>query len=346
MSSDQAHILGELPGVADWRGPELKASGGWLRSFDAVHLNEIDAALAGLAEKNIAGCDFSQEDFTLPEFSRVIADVLEELENGIGLLSFRGFPVEKYSENQLRQIFWGIGLYFGEARQMNAGGTTLGDVRDEADKDISALEHRRGYKNNGWLNWHSDPADLVVLFCLGRAETGGESRIVSSLALHNEIARTRPDLLEALYQPMPWSWNGRQKQGQNPYCDFPVFGSEHNKLASIYSRQRYMQLSESDKTPPLNSLQKEALDYLAKLADDERFRLTINVQPGDLQLFNSYVTYHSRTAFEDSEQSGNVRHLLRLWLSVKNSRQLPTSFKVVMKDYRAGALRGGYATPD
>lgn len=37
---------------------------------------------------------------------------------------------------------------------------------------------------------------MVALLCLRRAKTGGLSRLVSSMAVHNVTAERRPDLLE------------------------------------------------------------------------------------------------------------------------------------------------------
>ena len=65
------------------------------------------------------------------------------------------------------------------------------------------------------------------------------------------------------------------------------------------------------------------------------------LRPGDLQLLNSHVTYHARTAYEDDAASGQDRLLYRLWLSMPNSRALPPGFEVLWGRIEAGALRGG-----
>ena len=52
------------------------------------------------------------------------------------------------------------------------------------------------------IEYHCDAADVVGLLCLNKAKTGGKSRIVSSVAVYNEVLRRRPDLIHILYQPM------------------------------------------------------------------------------------------------------------------------------------------------
>ncbi len=65
------------------------------------------------------------------------------------------------------------------------------------------------------------------------------------------------------------------------------------------------------------------------------------MEPGDVQLINSHVTFHNRTAFEDWPEPERRRHLLRLWLSVPSSRPLSPSLAPVYGDTRPGATRGG-----
>jgi hypothetical protein len=66
-------------------------------------------------------------------------------------------------------------------------------------------------------------------------------------------------------------------------------------------------------------------------------------EPGDIQLLNNHVIYHGRTAFKDDESSGQDRMLMRLWLSVPNSRALPDDHAVLWGDIGAGKPRGGIA---
>ena len=51
---------------------------------------------------------------------------------------------------------------------------------------------------------------------------------------------------------------------------------------------------------------------------------------------------HSRTAFEDFEEDDRRRHLLRMWMSVPNSRELSAGMHTIFQDQTAGAVRGGF----
>jgi hypothetical protein len=93
--------------------------------------------------------------------------------------------------------------------------------------------------------------------------------------------------------------------------------------------------------PRLTALQTEALDLLDQLMPSPLLCYSMELERGDLQLLNSYVTLHSRTPFEDFEQADDKRHLLRLWLSIPASQPLPAAFEEYFGDVHAGSVRGG-----
>jgi hypothetical protein len=67
------------------------------------------------------------------------------------------------------------------------------------------------------------------------------------------------------------------------------------------------------------------------------------LERGDLQLLNNHVVYHARSTYEDDPGPGRDRFLMRLWLSMPNSRALPEGFEALWGSIEPGALRGGIA---
>jgi hypothetical protein len=55
----------------------------------------------------------------------------------------------------------------------------------------------------------------------------------------------------------------------------------------------------------------------------------MTLSPADIQFLNSHVTHHGRTPFEDDKEASQDRLLLRLWLSMPNSRALPHGQEVL-----------------
>src|SRR5215469_11349031 len=120
-----------LIGPAAWHGRDMARSTDWIRPISAAAVTELDAALAAVKARGLAWRDIRREDFPLRGFAAELAAVAHELEHGGGLVLLRGLPVERYSEHELRQLYWGIGTHLGEPRYQNAHGELIGEVRDE-----------------------------------------------------------------------------------------------------------------------------------------------------------------------------------------------------------------------
>jgi len=93
----------------------------------------------------------------------------------------------------------------------------------------------------------------------------------------------------------------------------------------------------------LTEAEHEAIRMLMATAEEECFEMRF--APGDIQLLNNHIIYHGRTAFKDDVSTGQDRLLMRLWLSVPNSRALPEDHAVLWGDVRGGMPHGGIAQP-
>lgn len=69
-----------------------------------------------------------------------------------------------------------------------------------------------------WRAW------FAGLLCLSNADEGGLSSWSSSMAVHNEILKQRPDLADTLTAPI-WFFDrkGEVPEGKLPYFELPVF---------------------------------------------------------------------------------------------------------------------------
>jgi hypothetical protein len=342
-----------ITGPETWHGTDLASTTDWIRSIPPAAIDEIERALRAVKARGLAWRDIRREDFPLPAFSRELAAVGHELEHGRGVVLLRGLPVERYTEEELRRVYWGIGAHLGTARFQNAHGELIGDVRDElrayGQVNQPGVDPRPGepvtsrYKarSSGPLRFHTDRADVVGLLCVRPARRGGVSKIVSSVAIHNTILERRPDLLTLLRQDYSRTREGEELGGNRRWYALPVFGVCDGRFTSQYSRTFVEAAQRIDGIPKLTAAQDEALDLLAEVAEELCFEMEL--QAGDMQLLNNHVTYPARTAFEDDEAAGRDRLLFRLWLSTPNSRALPPGFEVLWGSIEPGALRGGIA---
>lgn len=327
--------------TANWKAAEvMQRTSEWIHPLTAAEIREIQAALAEAQRRGKSIAELTREDFPLPTLGQLLEKGRQVLEDGLGLFLVRGFPVEQHSKAELRLIYWGIGKHLGTAVTQSSNGDILGDVRN-INVDMHSATGR-GYTSNQKLTYHTDTCDVVGLFVLRTAKAGGLSMICSSVAIHNEIARRRPDLLEVLFQPFHWSWQGQEEPGTTPYYQQPIFTLHEGKFSCRYVRTHIISAQRFPEVPRLTPIQEEAMALLDSLAGSDEFHFSTMFEPGDLQFINNHVLLHSRTAFEDFEEDDRRRHLLRMWMSVPNSRALSPALSTIYRDQRAGAVRGGF----
>ena len=327
---------------ADWRATEIASRDDWIHRLSDPEIAEMEAALASVKQQGLGIAEVTRENFPLKLFPRLVERAQEVLENDCGMFLIRGLPVERHSVEEMRLVYWALGQYLGKAVTQSSKGDVLGDVRD-----LSRFNdgRGRGYQSNRQLEFHTDSCDVVGLLVMRIARKGGLSKIASSVAIHNEFVRSRPDLLEPLYGTFAGYSPGERAGG---YWTQPVFSLQYGHF-SCKTGYVYFRLAAEKfpaQVPPLSALQIEALEYFQEVANRPEMHFSMMFQPGDLQLLNNHVTLHARTDFEDYPEPERKRHLLRLWLAVPNSRPLSPLMAGVYRDVRPGVLRGGYpATP-
>jgi hypothetical protein len=318
----QRDILG---GPAAWVGSEIQQDAVWTYRLDGAAVDEIDAALAH-AQRIGARIPFASEDFPLPSLRSTLDHILEEIENGRGFALLRGIPRERYTDEECALVYWGLGVHLGNPVSQNARGHRLGHVRDEG--RVFADPNARGYQTNQRMDFHCDllPVDVLGLFCLRTANSGGLSKVVSALTIHNVLRAERPDVLEALYGPFHVDWRGEEPEGEPPWFTIPMFSMRDGKLACrICNRSYYETAARFGEQYRLTALQREALDTVQEIANRPELMLSMDFQEGDIQLLNNHVTMHAREAFVDHDDPARQRHLLRMWIAVDDARRRPLS---------------------
>ena len=106
----------------------------------------------------------------------------------------------RYARQAQAIAFMGLGAHLGVPRSQNAKGHLLGHVKDLG-LDVTD-PNVRYYQTHRKLEYHTDSIDIVGLLCLHTAKRGGESFVVSSMTVYNELLARRPDLLPAAFLPL------------------------------------------------------------------------------------------------------------------------------------------------
>src|SRR6267154_987984 len=79
-----------VTGACVWHGSDMAGSKRWQRQLSPVQLAEIDRALTSARAGGVSWEAMTAEDFPLPSFMPLAAEIRAELEDGCGLLLLRG----------------------------------------------------------------------------------------------------------------------------------------------------------------------------------------------------------------------------------------------------------------
>jgi len=304
-----------IGGPAAWRGAELAARTEWIEALAPEQIAELDAARAAVRARGLALADVRREDFPLPTLAARIAAWRRELALGRGFLLVRGFPVERWGDEDAGLVFWGLGLHLGRPGAQNPQGDLLGHVFDTGEG--ASNPHVRRYRTAGDIAWHCDLADAVGLLCLRAARHGGASRIASSASVYNELLRRRPDLVARLYEPFLLDVRGEEKAGRLRFIPVPPCRYANGRLSTFYHSDYFRSIERHADAPRLLEAERTLLDLYEEIASSPELRLDMSFAPGDVQLLSNHSVLHARTAYDDAPDPTRKRHLLRLWLSLE-----------------------------
>ena len=264
-----------------------------------------------------------------------ILDILEN-QQGIYRLSI---DLESQNENIAKTWFVEFCKKIGTPLSQNENGDDLLSVRDQSlgEKD----PRTRGPNTNKKLSFHTDRCDVIGFLCLQPAKSGGENQIIQSKEVEKVIQKERPDLHEILYQNFPYKTHSIDPANPLPFCEQPIFSSKNGYFACSYLRVLIDRADQDPDCPSLSNQQKEALDFLDSVCERNQLQTRFTLKRGDILFLNNWTTLHRRTAFEDFADLKQRRHLLRVWLSVANSRPIDNSFLSNFGAVGAGEIRGG-----
>ncbi|HXJ84165.1 MAG TPA: TauD/TfdA family dioxygenase [Candidatus Methylomirabilis sp.] len=299
-------------GPKAWRGDRLAHDPSWVMTLGPADIAELEQALGVARATGLPLVEIDREHFPLTALRPRLQRVLDEIYDGRGFVVVRGLPVERYADDDVGLIFWGIGRYLGTPLYQNPQGDLLGHVYDHG-RTYGNIDVR-GYETNALLPYHTDGCDLVGLLCRRRGLEGGLSSIVSSVTVHNEILAHHPEYLGLLYSGFYYIRREQALTGggvsERPV---PVFGCRDGVVSCRYIRNQ-INAGAVKRGIPLTTIEREALDYLDEVTRRPDLRLDMDLEPGDMQLCNNYTILHSRTGFVDGPGPDQKRHMLRLWL--------------------------------
>jgi hypothetical protein len=333
-----------------WRGGDFTKDD---IAFDltARHAAALEDVLSRVRAKDLA--DIVPADCRHPALDADLARVFDEIQEGRGIVIVRGIPVADHSAEGVGRLFWALGAHFRRGVSQSALGDLLGYVRDETPP--GGEESARGYTSRRELSLHCDLAQIVGLMCVRQARGGGASQYAAGLAVHNEIAATRPDLLPVLYRGFPYHRRGEEAAGQpciTPY-DIPAFSMRDGEM-SVFMVREIFNAAFRELKRAFTPEEIEAIDLFRETA--RRLQFETRLEPGEATFLNNYTVMHARSEFEDWDAPERKRLMLRLWLDAER-KQRPVVREIHIYenkdgrsgiDYQPGRTRPGadYRAPD
>jgi hypothetical protein len=325
-----------------WLGSELQDRQDLWKTFLSLELiDDLEQAANNFLSLGIDISEINPDNFPLRIFNKHLSELSIKLLDGIGFEVITGLPVYRYSAEMIAIIFCGIGAYLGNARSQNSDGHLLGHVRDIGANPND--QNTRIYQTSQRQTFHTDSADVVGLLCVNEAKEGGDSLLVSAVTIFNLIVELRPDLVEYLFDPIATDRRGEVPTGELPFLTIPPLSLKNNLLTVFYQRQYIDSAQRFSGVLKLSKKHIEALDLFDSLANNTSLHLSMRLRPGDMQFVYNHAFLHDRTGFVDWTDSSKKRHLLRLWLSMPNDRDLPECFKQRYGSIEVGN-RGGIIT--
>ncbi len=327
-----------ISGPSVWTGEELSSRDDVHYQFSEQDVGEIREALDD--SPKLDGPIYQQAALAMPTIAARCKELQSHLEHGSGVIRLNGFPVHEFSQADITRFFVDMTQRIGSPLPQTEHDDRVFHVRNEGYKldDPKA----RGPNTAKRLSFHTDRCDVIAFLCVKQAASGGENQLVSSGAIYNHIYRTRPDLLAVLMEPYCYKRHSVDTANPRPFCMQPIFSFCEGRFAASFLRVLIDRADADPDLPNLSDMQRQALDYLEETAELPGMQLEFRQQPGDILLLNNWTILHRRSAFVDHNDPDMRRHLLRIWLSVPNSRPLDPMFKDNFGDTRAGAIRGGF----
>ncbi|KAI9763861.1 MAG: hypothetical protein M1840_009045 [Geoglossum simile] len=279
------------------------------------HVRELEEAAEHFKGLNVPMEMLSSASFPLPTLGLILSKLARQIHNGSGFFVVRGLNPDSYSHKTSMAMYVGMSSYIGETRgRQDEFGNMLLHLTDLGSAVAPENERQAPYSSVS-QPFHTDIGSIIGLYAFGEAAQGGESKLVSSATVYNQIAKTSPEIIQLLAKPN-WVFDSF---GQTPaYSTRPLLYCKDERVILSFSRRPLLGSFTSPRSkgiPDLTNEQVEALNILHFVAEEHA--VTIKLEKGDVMFWNNLGLLHCRNGFTDSAE--HKRHLVRLWLHSENN---------------------------
>lgn len=298
---------------AAWTSKAIGGKAGLIRRISPTAVAALREAVDRSRDRK--PWETTRADFSAPALAELMAGVRDEIMHGRGAIILDGLDMGSTPLEDYERIYWGLGTHLGAGVVQSYRGDRIGHVQKEKENPTG-----RGYLMDIELRFHTDFHEVLSLAGFRRAETGGDSGLCSSLAVHNAIYQTRPDLLEPLYEGFFHKFGEDDPVSQTKV---PVFCNVEG-VVSCYYHRLFMTRAAEALGVELPERLIEAMEHFNAMAAREDVSAEFMLEPGEMMFWHNFTALHARRAFTDS--AAHKRLLLRLWLNVPDGRPMAPEF--------------------
>ncbi|MEO8203405.1 MAG: TauD/TfdA family dioxygenase [Betaproteobacteria bacterium] len=306
-----------VEGKKAWVRADL-AEEDWLFRLPAECLAEVREAAEKLRAHPTPPEQLDASQFRLAACTRLMARVAHALDEGARFAIVDRLPLDEFSEDMGKGIYWLLSSMIARPVEQKLTGVRTYDVRDTGMK-AAAGSGVRPDQTNMEQYFHNDnsynttPPEYVGLLCVRPARSGGISHVINFYTVHNELLRTRPEVLPRLYRPF---WFDRQKEylpGEPQVIREPMFAYSEGRLRArlglFQIQSGYTLMNE-----PVDDEAVAAIAALKEVFAKRALTFDFTLERGQMQFANNRELCHRRTGFEDFDDPAGKRLLVRVWL--------------------------------
>jgi Taurine catabolism dioxygenase TauD, TfdA family len=199
-----------------------------------------------------------------------------------------------------RALVWLIGRLLGEPIEQSREGIKVVQVYDR-DRTLRMEDGARYHQTRQGGSIHTDNVnrpetwDYLIMGCLFPAMIGGESIVVSGMAVYDHLLSQAPRALEVLAEDFWWERRGFA----DDFFRAPVlFFNQKGEPQFRYLRE-YLESAHRRTGEPLRDDQLWALDTLDSALELSESQFRCKLAPGEILVIDDLQMFHGRTSFSD-----------------------------------------------
>jgi hypothetical protein len=291
----------------------------WSHRLSPQHVVELDTAMTSVRRSERPLLSVRRSDVALPSLSTELRRIAGQVDERDGFAVVHGLTADRCSAYGLRLLLWAVGQHLGTPVPQTDGGHMV--------RTVSVAD------GGSFTTGGSDVTAFLV------PAAGVRASFVSVESLVREIEAQRPDLAERLSGR--YAYDGETHgAGDRPHRLLPLTCRVGGRLSMRYVRAQIEAAHARPDVPSLDPADVELFDLIDEIASDERHRVDVDLEPGDLVLVDNYSTLHML----DAGTAANPQ-LLRLWITLPAGRELPAGFTWESPGIGGGG-RGGVVPRD